>query len=369
MTKILIVEDELLIAQGLARKLVKMGYTVVGIVSSGTDALRQVAQEEPELILMDIVIKGEMDGIEATACIHEQWNIPVIYLTAYADDETLERAQATGAYGYILKPFKEREIHAAIKMALRKHQEALSLAESLSSIAAINEEKSRQLAIAAHDLRNPLATIRMSAEILQEYSNTLSPDKQGECFDRIHGAISSMNELLEDILVLGHTESCVYELSPQAVDIVAFFDGIIHQFMPAAQGTHELQLTAPEHCPIVTLDERLLRHIVLNLVSNALKYSPAGGAIAIRVIHEPHQLTFSVTDSGIGIPPDYYQLLFHRFRRASNVGEIRGTGLGLSIVKQAVDLHHGEIWVDSEVGKGTCFTVVLPCDEGLEQGP
>lgn len=365
MTKILIVEDELLIAQGLARKLVKMDYHVVGIVSSGRDAIRHVDDDPPDVILMDIVIKGDIDGIETARQIQSRNNIPIIYLTAYADDETLERAEQTGSYGYILKPFKEREIHAAIKMALKKHQEALALQASLSAMQSLSDEKSRQLAIAAHDFRNPLSTIRMSAEILQDYGESLDAERQTECFERIQGAVSTMNNLLEDILVLSYTEAATYELCPQQVDIVAFFEDMIHQFALAIQNTHHIQLDAPQSCPIVILDERLLQHIVLNLLSNAIKYSPSGGTIHLDVTHEQDRLTLSISDPGIGIPDEDQHLLFQRFKRASNVGEIQGTGLGLSIVHQAVELHGGEIQVESEVGMGTRFTVMLPCDDAL----
>lgn len=124
--KILIVEDELLISYNLAHKLRKLGYQIVGEVDSAEAALQRVAETQPDLILMDIVLKSDMDGIETAAKIHQSYNIPVIYLTAYADDETLKRAEGTGAYGYILKPFKERELHATIKMALSKHQESIN---------------------------------------------------------------------------------------------------------------------------------------------------------------------------------------------------------------------------------------------------
>lgn len=124
--KILIVEDELLISYNLSHKLRKLGYQVVGEVDSGEAALEKVSEIQPDLILMDIVLKSDMDGIETAAKIHKSYNIPVIYLTAYADDQTLKRAEGTGAYGYILKPFKERELHATIKMALSKHQESLN---------------------------------------------------------------------------------------------------------------------------------------------------------------------------------------------------------------------------------------------------
>jgi CheY-like chemotaxis protein len=122
--KILIVEDELLIAHHLSRKLEKFGYLVVDIVSSGEDALASLQHNQPDLVLMDIVIQGNIDGIETASQIYQLYDIPVIYLTAYADNETLERAEKTGAYGYLLKPFKEQALNATIKMAMRKHLES-----------------------------------------------------------------------------------------------------------------------------------------------------------------------------------------------------------------------------------------------------
>ncbi|PSO47949.1 MAG: response regulator [Cyanobacteria bacterium SW_9_44_58] len=131
-TKIFIVEDEFIIAKGLARKLDKLGYQVVGIVSSGEEALIQIQKTTPDLVLMDVLIEGEMDGIETATQLLREFNIPVIYLTAYSDDKTLERAEQSGCYGYILKPFKQRELHATIRMALRKHQSGKASAMSNS---------------------------------------------------------------------------------------------------------------------------------------------------------------------------------------------------------------------------------------------
>lgn len=130
-SQILIVEDELLIAQSLARKLTKLGYTIAGIVSSGESAILATIEKVPDLVLMDVVIKGEIDGIETAYKIYKDYGIPVIYLTAYADDETLRRAEKTGCYGYILKPFKERELNASIRMAINKHQQETQVVKSL----------------------------------------------------------------------------------------------------------------------------------------------------------------------------------------------------------------------------------------------
>ena len=121
--KILIVEDELLIARDLSQKLKKQGLQVSKIVSSGQAALQAIADDPPDLVLMDIVIKGHQDGIDTASVIHEQYGIPVLYLTAYADEATLQRAETSGAYGYLLKPFKERELLTTIRIALQKHQQ------------------------------------------------------------------------------------------------------------------------------------------------------------------------------------------------------------------------------------------------------
>lgn len=130
---ILIVEDELLIAKNIARKLEKIGYQISKIVSSGQAAIDFIDQEKPDLILMDVAIKGEMDGIETATIIKSKLDIPTIFLTAYANDETLDRASETGCYGYLIKPFRDKELQATIKMALHKHQEQTAIQEVLKS--------------------------------------------------------------------------------------------------------------------------------------------------------------------------------------------------------------------------------------------
>lgn len=120
-TKILIVEDEKILAMGLKNKLEKLGYSVTDLVASGAEAIESVKKIQPDLVLMDIVLKGAMDGIETAEFIINLYDIPIIYLTAYADDEMLARAEKTCPYGYILKPYKDSELKANIKMALYKH--------------------------------------------------------------------------------------------------------------------------------------------------------------------------------------------------------------------------------------------------------
>ena len=116
--KILIVEDENIVAIDLQKRLMNLGYDIVGIVSTGEDAVRKAVATSPDLVLMDVRLKGEMDGIEAASMLRFQHGVAVVYLSAYADNDTLKRASKTEPFGYILKPFEERELHTTIEMAL-----------------------------------------------------------------------------------------------------------------------------------------------------------------------------------------------------------------------------------------------------------
>src|SRR5436190_21939620 len=118
--QILLVEDESIVAKGIQHDLRSMGYDVPVIASSAEEAIEKVAETYPDLVLMDIVLKGDTDGIEATRKMRDRFDIPVIYLTAYEDDETLKRARLTEPFGYLLKPYEEKELHTTIQMALYK---------------------------------------------------------------------------------------------------------------------------------------------------------------------------------------------------------------------------------------------------------
>ena len=152
-TSIILVEDEIIVAADVKNRLENMGYSVLGIFDNGEEAIQKAGELKPNLVLMDIVLKGEMDGIDAAQNIRELYDIPIIYLTAYSDEKTLQRAKVTEPFGYVLKPFEDREIQSAIEMAIYKHQMEKKLKES--------EEKYRKLVE---------KFLRVSTEILNELS-------------------------------------------------------------------------------------------------------------------------------------------------------------------------------------------------------
>jgi len=365
--KILIVEDELIAAANIARNLQKLGYEITAKVNSGEKALVQVAENPPDLVLMDIQLRGKIDGIEAAAQIRSQYQIPVVYITAYADGPTIERAKLTQPYGYLIKPFKPRDVSTTIEMALYKYESEKQIAVALSKEKEINQLKTQFLSMAAHDLRNPLTAILTSSEILRAYNERLSPDKKIKYFDNIQSSVGNMKELLEDLLLINKAEAGKFSFEPSSINIVTFCEKLIKDFQLITSDKHHLKfvcLAAGEptnSCPYKSyLDEKLLRHILTNLLSNAIKYSPEGGPVILELTCEPQEVKFRVADKGIGMPPEYRDKLFGLFERAANVGDIQGTGLGLHIVKLAVEVHQGAIQVQSEENAGTTFTVTLP---------
>ncbi|MBE0517382.1 MAG: response regulator [Methanophagales archaeon] len=169
--QILVVEDEGIVATGIRNMLKDLGYTVPAVASSGKDAIKKAAEMRPDLVLMDIVLEGDMDGIEAAEQIRARFDIPVIYLTAYADETTVQRAKMTTPYGYLLKPFNERELHAAIEMALYKHMMEREVASSTE-----NPELDRALKELVKRKGVNAAAVISKDGVMVNFFNTLTPE-------------------------------------------------------------------------------------------------------------------------------------------------------------------------------------------------
>jgi signal transduction histidine kinase len=308
---------------------------------------------------MDIVIKGDMDGIETAVIINQKFDIPIIYTTAYADDETLQRAENTGSYGYLLKPFKQRELHATIKIALSKHQEAVKMQKLIALAAAKSENRSRFFSMAYHDLNTPLTTIQLSAEMLED-SELQRGSGTNKNVARIKKAVSNMSGLLEDILMLSKAEYGKFSLNLNPINATNFCTSILEELQPIVTDKHLITFRTHTDPVYANLDAKLLHHLLTNLLSNAIKYSPNGGNVSLELSCENQQIILCVRDEGIGMTAEDQEKLFQQFERGANVGKIKGSGLGLCIVKHIVDLHGGTISVESAIGKGSTFIVTLP---------
>ncbi|MEG4342284.1 ATP-binding protein [Microcoleus sp. A003_D6] len=392
--KILVVEDEVIVAQDIAGRLKKLGYAVTATVSSGEEAIQKAIENPPDLVLMDIVLKGEMDGVTAAEKIRTHRNVPTVFLTAYADDQTLQRAKLTDPFGYIIKPFQQNDLRVAIEIALHRHEIETKMRESLQAAEAVREsveEKSHRqnqyISMAAHELRNPLNAILISAELLELDRTRSSDESQVRTLRLVQSATQKMNQLIDDMLFMGRAESGQLKCNPLPINLVEFCQNLLDQLQLGNEAKHKLTLISSDVTSAI-LDRQLLHGIISNLIVNAIKYSPNGGQVTLELecrqageggkepifclspqclfgnsqftnINSP-LLILRIRDEGIGIPETELGKIFEMFYRCKNTGKIKGNGLGLTIVKKAVELQGGAIACESKMGIGTTFTVALP---------
>lgn len=240
-----------------------------------------------------------------------------------------------------------------------------AMRQALAKEREFSELKSRLLTITSHEFRTPLATIHSSAELLEYYRHLWSDERQQTHLRRIQKSVMHMTQLLNDVLVLSQDETSKLEFNPTPLNLVEFCRDLLEELEQSDRSQHAIVFSAECQCISANLDAKLLRQILSNLFSNCLKYSPIGSTVKFSVTTANDQAIFQTQDSGIGIPPSDIEHIFEPFHRASNADNIPGMGLGMSIVKQAVDLHGGEIFVESAIDAGTTFTVILPFSTNL----
>ncbi|MBE2267815.1 MAG: PAS domain S-box protein [Anaerolinea sp.] len=226
----------------------------------------------------------------------------------------------------------------------------------------LGELKSRFVSIASHEFRTPLATISATTETLLAYRERLDEGQLDARLNKILAQVNHMKGIMEDVLQLARIQSARVEFRPEVGDLDQFCREIIQEFEARAEYSGRIVLERVPSPLRYNFDPRLMRQVIGNLISNALKYSPANQHVTLDLRVDSATITLKVQDTGIGIPESDVKHLFEPFHRASNVGTISGTGLGLSITKEAVDLHSGTIRIDTELNVGTTFVVTLPLE-------
>lgn len=242
-------------------------------------------------------------------------------------------------------------------VTVRKQAEA-ELRKTLEREKELNELKSRFVAMVSHEFRTPLTSIQTACELLEHYEWTVL-EKQ-ERFQQIYDSIQYMAALLDDVIVVSSIETDQLQFTPELLDLNSFCQRLVAAYKTTVDKHQQLIFVPSNHPCNSWIDPKLLRQILNNLLSNAIKYSPYGGTIRLVLTYQNSNAIFLVQDEGIGIPPDDQKHLFEAFYRARNVNTIAGTGLGMAIVKRCVDLHRGEITVESQPGVGSTFIVTLP---------
>ncbi len=259
-------------------------------------------------------------------------------------------------FGYIPGDGLVSTIH---DITMRKQAEA-ALKDALSKERELAEAKSRFVTVTSHEFRNPLAAILTAADTLLNYRERLTATQIDERLHRIRRTVLHMAEIMEDILQLGRLQSERGAIQATMNDLDALVRSVTDELENTPQGQGRIEYARSAAPLEVQCDPRLLKQVISNLVANALKYSPPDKHAYISLQRAVDHLVLTIRDEGIGIPKADLPRLFEPFHRAANTGPIGGTGLGLSITKQIVEMHHGEIIVESEEMHGTTFTVTIP---------
>ncbi|MBF0449978.1 MAG: response regulator [Candidatus Magnetomorum sp.] len=420
--RILIIEDSLTQALRLQDSLEKHRYETQ-IANNGKAGLVLLKEKVFTLVISDIIMP-EMDGYELCRQIkidEQLKDIPVILLTSLSDPQDVIEALECGADNFVTKPYNEKflisriqnilvnrelrfngmsEMGIEIVFAGKKHfitssrmqiidllfstyenaiqknyeleqvnRELIMTQRELEQknieLAKLNEQKNYFLGMAAHDLRNPMGAIFNTSELLIEEDLGPLNEEQKEMIAAVKSASEFMLNLVNDFLDIAHIESGKLTLNQKLEDVTRLLEKNVlfnKHFAMKKHITLDFHYDNSNTFPLIPLDASKFQQVMNNLISNAIKYTHSGGVVQVFIEKKEGQIVISVKDNGQGIPENEIHDLFAPFQRTSvesTAGE-KSTGLGLAIVKKIVNAHRGEIWVESQVGKGSTFYISLP---------
>ncbi len=348
-SNILIVDDVPKNLQVVGTILRQQGYGVTAAMN-GSEALEGLKQKAPDLILLDLMMP-EMDGLEVCRRLKADMataQIPVIFLTASNEMEHLVQGFESGAVDYVTKPFNPPELLARV----RTHLELKHARERLREL---NEEKNEFMGIAAHDLRSPLNAIKGYTEMILE-DDEVSPENK-ELVQRIHTGVDRMSEMLKNLLDVNRIERGEINWKPTPTKLTPIVHRVIESLIARAKAKNQTLNFDSQISKHVMVDAEITEQVMENLISNAIKYSPTGKSIYIRLEEKDDGIQFEVKDEGPGISEADQKKLFGKFARlsAKPTGGEQAVGLGLSIVKRMMETMKGRVWCESHPNQGATF--------------
>ncbi len=374
--KILIVEDESIVAFDLKRLLLTMSYEVLDIVTSGEKAVKIALEEKPDLIIMDIMLNGAITGVVAAGRIKEKTNIPLIYLTAYADTETLKNAKVTEPYGYLLKPFDEKVLISTIEMAIYKSRMEAKLIESerkhrllAGELEDLNEKKDQFYSIISFYLRDPLDAVIGFSEILKNEYKELSPEDFQLFISSLYLSSRQVYSLLNNLIQFSRIQIKDIDFVPRNLNLHSIVEDNASVLKTMADRKSIKVINYVNKEVSIYADNNMINSIFLNLLTNAIKYSHKNGYIEVSVNKENGYAHISIEDKGIGMDKESLDKVFELNVKKITPGTDNemGTGLGLLLTKEFVEKNDGKIEVTSKINEGTNITFTMPLAKPLDK--
>jgi signal transduction histidine kinase len=350
-----VIDDDRAMRISCQKILSKAGFRVE-TCETGSAGLEAIASLKPALAVVDLKMPG-ISGMEVIARVHEiDPRIIIVVITGYATIDTAVEAMKSGAYDFVPKPFSPDELRLIVNRGLEHRRLILE-----SQRAEMEREllKRRFITFVSHQLQTPLVAIHQYLNVLRHLENP-DPARTQEWLDRCLARTEEIQAIIKDWLTLARLEGGALAGQRVKVDLKQTIAEILkaYEVMASAEGI-TLEARLPEADCYVTGDQNCLSVLVDNLVVNAIKYNKPGGKVVVSVEVQPDEVILSVSDTGIGIPEKYRQMLFEEFFRIQDAKKTPGTGLGLAISKRIVSEMGGSISVESEVNVGSTFRVRL----------
>jgi len=385
-TKIMVVEDEAIVALDIQSKLEGKGYEVPAVVSSGEEAVQKAGETHPDMVLMDIQLEGEMDGVEAATQIRSHFEIPVVYLTAFSDEKTLQRAKISEPFGYLLKPFEEKKLHTTIEIALYKHQIEREKAHLEAQLYQAHKMEAigRLTAGIAFNFTNMLQGIQGNLDLaIMDAPDSIKPYLDSADFDAQRAA-----QLIRQLMLFYQEEKGDKE-GIQLADLAAeVIDTCRQVFARKYARKIGIDLQCPPTLSALQGDPSQLRQCLTALCTHAgdaIAKLPADDvrlpriAISVETVHfsetvrpamaneaTGEYICIRITDNGVGMDEETQQHLFEPFFTTQDPK--RSTGLGLAMVYAIIREHSGWIECESQPETGSSFSVFLPLEDSEANG-
>ena len=349
---VLVVDDQAPNIQAVGALLVQAGHDVMPALS-GEQALARCEQRTPDIVLLDMRMPG-MDGFEVCARLKQNprtADTPVIFLTAAHEREMLVRAFEAGAVDYVTKPFVAEELLARVKT----HLELKSARDRLSQLAA---ERAELTQVVAHDLKNPLAGILMATETLAKAS-LAAP--QTTALNGIKDSANRCLSFIDDYLGRWAQGNELRKVDVSSMVIKPILQDALAALRPIAEADRIALHLSMLDDPAVLANARSVRHIIDNLVSNAIKYGAKDSTIELTAqVGRSGMLRVTIGDRGPGVPAEQHANLFKRYTKLPGVEAAHSSGLGLAISKEEAERMGGHLWYEDREGGGALFSLVLP---------